>query len=112
MYNKNKNKNKTNNNSQVVKGKNKPRQDDESPIKDDRFSKLHFDPRFQKLPKNETKVKIDNRFSRMFTDKNFNDFSKLRFIHDLIQIRSHHNFHYDNIQRLNLSIEFFFIFDL
>lgn len=78
MNNKNKNNKKPNNNNnkQVVKGKSKPPQDDEQPIKDARFSKLHFDPRFQKLPKNETKVKIDNRFSSMFTNKNFNDFSK------------------------------------
>jgi hypothetical protein len=82
MNNKNRNNNKkpnsNGNNKQAVKGKNNPRQDDgEQPIKDDRFSKLHFDPRFQKLPKNETKVKIDNRFSRMFTDKNFNDFTNI-----------------------------------
>lgn len=66
------------NNKQLAKGKSKPRPDDaeQEQIKDGRFAKLHFDPRFQKLPKNETKVKIDSRFSSMFTNKNFNDFSK------------------------------------
>ncbi|KAG4203043.1 hypothetical protein ERO13_A05G376600v2 [Gossypium hirsutum] len=40
-------------------------------IKDARFASLHSDPRFQKVPKRKTKVVIDSRFNRMFTDKRF-----------------------------------------
>ncbi|KAA3464432.1 pre-rRNA-processing protein esf1 [Gossypium australe] len=40
-------------------------------IKDARFASLHSDPRFQKVPKRNTKVVIDSRFNRMFTDKRF-----------------------------------------
>lgn len=40
-------------------------------IADPRFSKVHSDPRFQKLPKHKAKVAIDERFNRMFTDKRF-----------------------------------------
>eukprot|EP00126_Sphaerothecum_destruens_P013166 Sdes_comp22526_c0_seq1m20966 len=40
-------------------------------IKDDRFSGVHFDPRFKILPKNKSKVKIDSRFKSMFTDSRF-----------------------------------------
>jgi hypothetical protein len=42
-------------------------------IHDERFAKLHFDPRFQKLPKTRRKLKIDRRFKRMFTDHKFSD---------------------------------------
>ncbi|MBA0876426.1 hypothetical protein Goshw_025774 [Gossypium schwendimanii] len=40
-------------------------------IKDARFASLHSDPRFQNVPKRKTKVVIDSRFNRMFTDKRF-----------------------------------------
>ncbi|CAH1421628.1 unnamed protein product [Lactuca virosa] len=40
-------------------------------ITDDRFALSQKDPRFQDVPKHKTKVAIDSRFSRMFTDKNF-----------------------------------------
>jgi len=40
-------------------------------IADPRFSKVHSDPRFHKLPKHKAKVAIDDRFKRMFTDKRF-----------------------------------------
>ncbi|KAG4151030.1 hypothetical protein ERO13_D04G039432v2 [Gossypium hirsutum] len=64
---KNKNKNKpdsvhSNNNEESGGGK---------IIKDARFASLHSDPRFQKVPKRKTKVVIDSRFNRMFTDKRF-----------------------------------------
>ena len=32
-------------------------------IKDDRFSKIHTDPRFRKFPKQTSKVEIDDRFA-------------------------------------------------
>lgn len=44
-------------------------------ITDDRFSSLHSDPRFQKVPKQKAKVEIDSRFNRMFHDKSFNSSS-------------------------------------
>lgn len=40
-------------------------------ITDPRFSSAHFDPRFQRMPKRESKVVIDSRFTRMLSDKNF-----------------------------------------
>ncbi|CBI25928.3 unnamed protein product, partial [Vitis vinifera] len=40
-------------------------------VTDARFSSLHSDPRFQKVPKHKTKVEIDSRFNRMFHDKSF-----------------------------------------
>ncbi|KAF5735917.1 pre-rRNA-processing protein esf1 [Tripterygium wilfordii] len=40
-------------------------------VEDSRFASVHSDPRFQKVPKHKTKVAIDSRFDRMFTDKNF-----------------------------------------
>ncbi|KAL4342663.1 hypothetical protein S245_035635 [Arachis hypogaea] len=41
-------------------------------ISDPRFSSLHTDPRFREdAPKHKTKVAIDSRFDRMFTDKSF-----------------------------------------
>ncbi|GMI67772.1 hypothetical protein like AT3G01160 [Hibiscus trionum] len=40
-------------------------------IKDARFASLHTDPRFQTVPKHKSKVVIDSRFDRMFTDKRF-----------------------------------------
>ncbi|XP_009767399.1 pre-rRNA-processing protein esf1 [Nicotiana tabacum] len=40
-------------------------------INDSRFTALHSDPRFREPPKKKSKVTIDSRFNRMFTDKNF-----------------------------------------
>ncbi|TQD80981.1 hypothetical protein C1H46_033461 [Malus baccata] len=45
--------------------------DDENIIADPRFSSVHWDPRFQNVPKHKAKVEIDSRFNRMFTDKRF-----------------------------------------
>ncbi|KAH9316440.1 hypothetical protein KI387_025067, partial [Taxus chinensis] len=42
-------------------------------ITDKRFSRLHSDPRFTRLPRNNSKVQIDSRFQRMFSDKNFSE---------------------------------------
>ncbi|KAG6546960.1 hypothetical protein Mapa_011576 [Marchantia paleacea] len=42
-------------------------------VADARFSKIHNDPRFQRLPKNKSKVAIDARFAHMFHDKVFAD---------------------------------------
>ena len=38
---------------------------------DDRFAHVHNDPRFQSLPKQKRKVKIDQRFKGMFEEKEF-----------------------------------------
>ncbi|XP_050229795.1 pre-rRNA-processing protein ESF1 [Mercurialis annua] len=40
-------------------------------ISDPRFASVHSDPRFQKVPRHKSKVEIDSRFNRMFTDKSF-----------------------------------------
>ncbi|XP_030767276.1 ESF1 homolog [Sitophilus oryzae] len=40
-------------------------------MEDKRFSHIAKDPKFRRIPKNETKVKIDKRFHSMFTDKKF-----------------------------------------
>lgn len=40
-------------------------------ISDPRFSSLHTDPRFREPRKRTTKVAIDSRFDRIFTDKSF-----------------------------------------
>lgn len=48
-------------------------------ITDKRFVHLHSDPRFMRLPRNNSKVSIDSRFHRMFSDKNFSESSSLAF---------------------------------
>lgn len=48
-------------------------------ITDERFVHLHSDPRFMRLPRNNSKVSIDSRFHRMFSDKNFSESSSLAF---------------------------------
>lgn len=58
------------------KGKDSAKSDDSQPshvnfIDDPRFSAAHTDPRFREAPKHETKVAIDSRFKRMFTDRSF-----------------------------------------
>jgi hypothetical protein len=53
------------------KASGRPRPSAGAAIEDPRFSRLHSDPRFQRMPKNKTKVAIDSRFSHMFSDKNF-----------------------------------------
>ncbi|GAB6020676.1 hypothetical protein CHUAL_003345 [Chamberlinius hualienensis] len=40
-------------------------------LKDERFKHIVNDPRFRSLSKNQRKVKIDNRFHSMFSDKQF-----------------------------------------
>uniref|UniRef100_A0A803KXE2 NUC153 domain-containing protein n=1 Tax=Chenopodium quinoa TaxID=63459 RepID=A0A803KXE2_CHEQI len=40
-------------------------------IEDPRFSMIHTDPRFQRVPKKMDKISIDSRFSQIFTDKLF-----------------------------------------
>ena len=45
--------------------------DNKKIITDPRFSSVHFDPRFQNVPKHKAKVAIDSRFDRMFVDKRF-----------------------------------------
>lgn len=40
-------------------------------LKDSRFSKYLNDPRYKQIPKHERKVKIDKRFSSMFSDDKF-----------------------------------------
>eukprot|EP01135_Chromosphaera_perkinsii_P002935 Nk52_evm46s230 gene=Nk52_evmTU46s230 len=40
-------------------------------VQDDRFARVHFDPRFKVLPKKKTKVVVDDRFKHMFTDSRF-----------------------------------------
>lgn len=40
-------------------------------IKDDRFKKVHYDPKFQNFNKKKTKTKIEDRFKGVFTDDRF-----------------------------------------
>ncbi|KAL9245628.1 hypothetical protein vseg_019254 [Gypsophila vaccaria] len=47
-------------------------------IEDERFSKVHYDPIFQNVPKHKSKVKIDSRFSGVFTNKHFSTSSSAR----------------------------------
>lgn len=63
--NKNKSKNKSRDDSDNNNNKNR------KIITDSRFASLHSDPRFQNVPKQKSKVAIDSRFDRMFTDKSF-----------------------------------------
>ncbi|CAL9106208.1 unnamed protein product [Musa acuminata var. zebrina] len=53
------------------KESNESKSEKNSLITDARFAAAHFDPRFQRMPKRESKVVIDSRFTRMFSDKNF-----------------------------------------
>ncbi|KAH9710808.1 NUC153 domain-containing protein [Citrus sinensis] len=62
-----KNKNKRKNRSKDGSDNNK----NKKIITDSRFASVHSDPRFQNVPKQKSKVAIDSRFDRMFTDKNF-----------------------------------------
>ncbi|KAK2665329.1 hypothetical protein Ddye_003903 [Dipteronia dyeriana] len=64
MGSKNKNKNPS-------KSKDGDDGDDREIITDPRFASLQSDPRFQRVPRRKSKVVIDSRFDRMFTDKNF-----------------------------------------
>ncbi|OWM68238.1 pre-rRNA-processing protein esf1 [Punica granatum] len=40
-------------------------------ITDSRFAAVHWDPRFQRVPKHKAKVTIDSRFDSLFSDKRF-----------------------------------------
>ena len=42
-------------------------------IQDARFSRLHTDPRFQRQPKKERRNVVDQRFSAMLDDEDFQD---------------------------------------
>ncbi|KNC48129.1 uncharacterized protein AMSG_04359 [Thecamonas trahens ATCC 50062] len=55
------------------KSKGKPKHGDDAPVfaDDDRFARMHHDPRFMSRPKKERKVKIDHRFKAMFDDPRF-----------------------------------------
>lgn len=39
---------------------------------DDRFAKIHHDPRFRRRNRHENRVELDDRFKKMFADKEFN----------------------------------------
>lgn len=55
-----------------TRGKFKGGDDDKGElITDPRFSSVHWDPRFQNIPKRTSKFEIDSRFEPMFTDKRF-----------------------------------------
>ena len=40
-------------------------------VQDSRFARVHKDPRFQRAPKKDMKVKVDERFKSMFEDADF-----------------------------------------
>ncbi|KAH7300245.1 hypothetical protein KP509_24G052900 [Ceratopteris richardii] len=42
-------------------------------VRDPRFSRLHFDPRFQRAFKRKLKIPVDSRFQHIFSDKRFLD---------------------------------------
>jgi hypothetical protein len=42
-------------------------------ISDPRFARVHTDLRFMRMPKNRTKVAIDQQFAHMFSGKSFSD---------------------------------------
>lgn len=69
--NKKKKKNKTGNQGGKGGGNDRTQNEGGKIITDARFSSVHFDPRFREAPKRNSKVVIDSRFDRMFTDKNF-----------------------------------------
>jgi len=46
-------------------------------VKDDRFDKASYDPKFMRPKKELTKVKIDSRFTQMLTDPKFQSLSKV-----------------------------------
>ncbi|XP_039127604.1 pre-rRNA-processing protein ESF1 [Dioscorea cayenensis subsp. rotundata] len=52
-------------------GEKKKERKNKDVITDERFASMHYDPRFQRMPKKEAKVVVDSRFSSMFTDENF-----------------------------------------
>ncbi|GMH25164.1 hypothetical protein Nepgr_027007 [Nepenthes gracilis] len=66
-----KNMKKKQNSSGIVSERNQKIHDGDRLITDPRFAKVHLDPRFRKAPRHKTKVAIDSRFDRMFTDKKF-----------------------------------------
>merc|ERR1711916_140412 len=49
----------------------------DSILQDSRFSKIQSDPRFKRMNKNETKLKVDKRFNDMFTKDSFKNKYKI-----------------------------------
>lgn len=47
-------------------------------VEDERFQSVHYDPIFQNIPKKESKVEVDFRFDRMFTDESFGNRSRAK----------------------------------
>ncbi|KAL8142081.1 hypothetical protein V2J09_015113 [Rumex salicifolius] len=66
-----KNKSQKQNSAASVSEKDAKNHEGKRVITDDRFSKVHSDPRFQKVPKNKSKVIVDSRFSAALTSKAF-----------------------------------------
>ena len=52
-------------------GKGKKAKKATKPVKDDRFAKVHQDPRFRVQASKDRKVEIDDRFKAMLTDPKF-----------------------------------------
>ncbi|XP_003748223.1 ESF1 homolog [Galendromus occidentalis] len=56
------------------KKRRKPKQNHAVPaelLADERFKDVALDPKFRSIPRSEAKIKIDERFGKMFTDKRF-----------------------------------------
>ncbi|GAV75883.1 NUC153 domain-containing protein [Cephalotus follicularis] len=66
-----KNKDHKKNKKEPNKGTNPNDHGDNAMITDSRFASAHLDPRFHNVPKHKSKVEIDSRFNRIFTDKDF-----------------------------------------
>lgn len=66
-----KNKSQKQNSDASVSEKDAKSHDRKRVITDERFTKVHSDPRFQKVPKHKAKVAIGSRFSAMLTNKHF-----------------------------------------
>lgn len=63
---------------------------------DPRFAFMSRDPRYRKMPKNEQKVKIDDRFKGMFTDKRF----KMDYVVDKVGRKIQTDQYGDDLHRL------------
>jgi hypothetical protein len=58
--------------------KNTKKNENDLVIDDPRFARVQYDPRFQRRKKNAHKVTLDERFSRVMTDKEFSGKGELR----------------------------------